>query len=108
MGKLIRDGVPEAVRASGGFIETRRLGDDEYGQALREKIVEEAGEVETAGSRAETIEELADLLEAVRALATHERIPLADIEGAAARKRLERGGFEGRTFSVSFRPPPHS
>ena len=106
MGKLIRDCVPETIRAAGGFIETRRLGDDEYRRALREKVVEEAGEVASAGSRAEMIEELGDLLETVRALATHERIALADIELAAAQKRREYGGFEGRTFSVSFEPPP--
>jgi predicted house-cleaning noncanonical NTP pyrophosphatase (MazG superfamily) len=68
MGKLNRDGVPDLIRRDGGRVETRRLSDDEFGAALREKIVEEAREVAAAGSRGETIEELADLLEVVRAL----------------------------------------
>src|SRR3989338_6895385 len=46
--KLVRDNVPEIMRAEGEVPETRVLDDDEYKKLVRLKLLEEAGETRVA------------------------------------------------------------
>ncbi len=82
--KLIRDRVPvsDGIRV--------RVGRDVLEELLRAKIVEEAVEFASSGS----VEELADLLEAVRAWLKLKGLSLDDVERIAASKRERVGGFE--------------
>lgn len=92
MEKLVRDGVPELIRAEGGDPDVRVAGESEYVSLLRNKLYEEAGEYAAGGD----VDELADVLEVLHALArTHGAGP-ADLEARRAAKQAERGGFEGR------------
>jgi predicted house-cleaning noncanonical NTP pyrophosphatase (MazG superfamily) len=105
--KLVRDRVPEIVAANGAEPMTRVLAEDEYEGALRLKIREEANEVATAGSRAEVINELADLQEVVMALADAYNISHGEIEQIRRIKKMERGGFGGRVFLIETREEVH-
>jgi predicted house-cleaning noncanonical NTP pyrophosphatase (MazG superfamily) len=93
--KLVRDRIPEIIRASGRKCETTRLADDEYRVALVAKLVEEAQEAASAGP-GELITELADLLEVVEATISAHGLSRQEVDEERRKRRLERGGFEQR------------
>ena len=41
--KLVRDRIPEMIQAAGGQCEVKAISEEEYLQALRRKLIEEAG-----------------------------------------------------------------
>ncbi len=91
-GKLVRDRIPEIIRADGRRPVVEVLADADRRRALRDKLVEEAAEaadVDDAG----LVEELADVLEVVRSLAAGLGLSLADVVEVADRKAVERGSF---------------
>jgi len=73
------------------------LSEDEYQQALRQKLIEEAHEVAEADNQ-ELTQELADLLEVIDALMTVHQINPATVRAEQEHRRAERGGFEQRLF----------
>ncbi|MFF3439526.1 nucleoside triphosphate pyrophosphohydrolase [Streptosporangium sp. NPDC002721] len=95
MGKLVRDRIPEIIRAGGGEPVVTVLGEADYREALLEKLFEEAAELREAPA-AGVAEEIADVLEVLRAVATVHGYEWADIEKVAEAKRAERGAFSGR------------
>ncbi len=90
--KLVRDRIPEIIRQSGIECETTVLSDAEYCQALRLKLIEEAGEVAEANGD-ELVAELADLYEVIDALMLSYGISGDRILDAQAKRRETRGGF---------------
>lgn len=98
--KLIRDRLPAMMRAQGLAVFERRLDDDEYLAALREKLIEEALEARDA-TDGDLIGELADVLEVLRALAEAHGSSLEAVEQRRLHKREERGGFEGRVYNAA-------
>jgi predicted house-cleaning noncanonical NTP pyrophosphatase (MazG superfamily) len=99
-GKLVRDRIPDIIRSTGRIPEIRALKGDELVEALLSKLEEETLELRAA-SPSERIEELADILEVVEALAGKFGIDMAAVERAADAKRAERGGFDGGLWLVS-------
>ncbi len=88
--KLVRDKIPELLDAKGISYEKRIADDAEYRDALIAKLLEEAQEFVEEGAP----EELADVLEVVRAL---KKLPeYAAVEALREQKESERGAFEGR------------
>jgi predicted house-cleaning noncanonical NTP pyrophosphatase (MazG superfamily) len=81
-------------------VEVRIVAGDELREALLCKLNEEAAELRSAPEN-ERIEELADILEVVRALAQYLGIDMAELERVAAAKRAERGGFAYGLWLVS-------
>lgn len=98
MGKLVRDGIPQLIRDSGGTPSIRKLSDDAYAKALLEKLAEEADELRIAGSAEEVLEESADVLEVLHALVVLHGYTIGELQDAARKKRLERGAFAGRIW----------
>lgn len=96
--KLVRDRIPEIIRAKGGEPRTRMLDAAAYRSALKEKMVEEAQEVRLAESVEDMRGELADALEVICSIAKTYGLGMADIEASRMQKQQERGGFEGRIF----------
>ena len=90
--KLVRDRIPEIIRAGGGAPITHVASNEEYGLRLDEKLLEEIEEF--FGSREP--EELADILEVVFALAAHAGISREELERLRAKKAEERGAFTQR------------
>jgi predicted house-cleaning noncanonical NTP pyrophosphatase (MazG superfamily) len=99
--KLIRDKLPAMMQAHGLRIFTRRLSDEEFVVRLKDKLVEEAAEARAAETRAELVDELADLAEVTLALAAASGISPADIEARRLDKRAERGGFDDRVHNAA-------
>ena len=97
MGKLVRDRIPEIIRASGQEPATRVLDDLEYAQALRDKLFEEAQEAVDADDD-HLAEELADVLEVLQTLARSVGLSWASVESIADEKRHQRGGFASKTW----------
>jgi predicted house-cleaning noncanonical NTP pyrophosphatase (MazG superfamily) len=95
MSKLVRDQVPDIIRAHGRQPIIRIADAAEYRQRLIEKLGEEADEVRDADDQHRP-EELADVLEVVLALAADSGMSDDDLENLREAKAAERGGFERR------------
>lgn len=99
--KLIRDRLPAIMRAQGLQVFDRRLNDAEFIAALKDKLVEEAQEVGAATGRADLIDELADVMEVIAALAEASGVTPGEIEARRQAKQAERGGFDERVFNAA-------
>ncbi|WP_433008560.1 nucleoside triphosphate pyrophosphohydrolase [Kribbella sp. CA-294648] len=94
-GKLIRDRIPEIVRAKGEELVTYRADAAEYRRRLRDKLLEEVDEFLTAQPD-EAIEELADVLEVVYALAADLGADSSTLDRVRRDKAVARGAFAER------------
>ncbi len=95
--KLVRDKIPQIIAQSGKVCQTRILTEAEYLPMLEEKLAEELAEYRQDGS----LEELADLLEVVRACAIARGYTVEQLEQARAEKAEKRGGFAKRILLES-------
>jgi predicted house-cleaning noncanonical NTP pyrophosphatase (MazG superfamily) len=93
--KLIRDHIPEIIRSTGKQYETVVMMEDEYTQALRSKLVEEAQEALQA-MPGDLATELADLQEVMAALMVVYGISPEHVNALQIARREDRGGFEQR------------
>ena len=95
--KLVRDNIPDIIKSNGQIPITRILSDNEYKIELEKKLYEEYLEViESSGE--DRIEELADMLEVINALAHLENKTLDDVVLAANLKCKKRGAFTKKIF----------
>ncbi|MBE6658610.1 MAG: phosphoribosyl-ATP pyrophosphohydrolase [Ruminococcaceae bacterium] len=94
--KLVRDRIPEIIEAAGGHCRTRVLSDAAYLAMLDAKLDEELAEFR----RDQNIEELADLLEVIRAVAVAHGCTPDQLEAVRAEKAEKRGGFEKKIFLI--------
>ncbi|GAB6615677.1 MULTISPECIES: nucleoside triphosphate pyrophosphohydrolase [Bacillus] len=97
--KLIRNKIPQIIKANGKTPTTRILPEDEYINEICNKI-EELTEYLEADTKEHKLEELSDLLELINALAEHEGTTLEEINNIRKRKAEERGGFSNRVFLI--------
>ena len=88
--KLVRDRIPEIIEASGKRCVCSTLSDEEYLTKLDEKLNEELAEYQ--GSK--SMEELADLLEVIRAVAVARGSSMEELEVIRRDKAAKHGGFE--------------
>jgi predicted house-cleaning noncanonical NTP pyrophosphatase (MazG superfamily) len=98
--KLVRDRVPEILRAGGHEVVTETLEGDALLDALRAKIDEEVAEYDTAIDDEHAATELADLLEVVMAIAKRRGYGEAAIQQLRADKAARRGAFDLGFFLV--------
>lgn len=90
--KLVRDRIPEIIEQSGKTCTTRILSEEEYLAMLDEKLSEELAEYQQDKS----MEELADLLEVMMAVAKARGSSFEEVETIRRQKAEKRGGFEKR------------
>ena len=90
--KLVRDRIPEIIESSGKSCTTETLSADDYFLMLDAKLDEELAEYH----KDQNIEELADLLEVIRAATIARGYTIEDLERVRAEKAAKRGGFEKR------------
>ena len=90
--KLVRDCIPEIIEASGNTCITEILSDEDYLRMLDAKLDEELAEYHADQS----IEELADLIEVIRACAVARGYTIEELEQVRVEKVAKRGGFEKR------------
>lgn len=98
--KLVRDKIPHIITSSGKECGTRILDPEEYKQELRTKLIEESEEYMSAGNDQEALEELADMLEVIRALAEVHGANAAQLDKLRADKAEARGGFQERVYLI--------
>ncbi|KAA1183292.1 nucleoside triphosphate pyrophosphohydrolase [Paenibacillus sp. B2(2019)] len=98
--KLVRDGIPNLIASQGKDFKTRILESKEYITELRKKLIEESEEYFRAVSNDEALEELADMLEVIHALAETHGSNGAELEELRAEKAERRGGFKERIFLI--------
>lgn len=95
--KLVRDKIPNIIKEKGETPVVRILDEIEYKKELEKKLYEEYKEViESSGD--DRVEELADMLEVIRALANLENKHLNDIISVADKKNEKRGAFDEKIF----------
>ena len=96
--KLVRDRIPDIIRDSGNEPMVRVASEEERDLLIREKIVEESRELLTSGS----LEEVADIIEAILGLLSYRSVTWSEIEELRLKKKEERGGFdEGFVLSMN-------
>lgn len=88
--KLVRDRIPEIIEAGRKTCVTEILSDEEYLKMVDAKLDEELAEYH----KDQNLEELADLLEVLRAAAIARGYTLEELERTRAEKMTARGGFE--------------
>lgn len=90
--KLVRDNIPEIIRAEGRDVKTRIADNREYITLLQLKLQEEVTEY----CSSKNPEELADVLEVIRALAEHHLDDFSNLENLRREKARVRGAFKRR------------
>ena len=88
--KLVRDRIPEIIEAGGKTCLCETLDDAGYLRMLDAKLNEELAEYQADQS----LEELADLVEVIRAVAVARGSSFEEIEKIRTEKAAKRGGFE--------------
>ncbi len=106
--KLVRDRIPEIIRARGATPITHVAGDVEYDERLRAKLREEVEEFLASETPQHAIEELADIQEVIRALCVLLGTTSESIEAIRQSKAEARGGFEERIVLEETRETPPS
>ena len=90
--KLVRDRIPEIIEADGKTCTCSVLSEEDYLRMLDEKLNEELAEYQESKS----MEELADLMEVIRAVALARGSSPEEVEEIRRKKAEKRGGFEKR------------
>lgn len=97
VGKLVRDRIPDIMRAKGLHPEIRVMEEADFLTGLLDKLLEEAQELKDA-SPEHRLEEAADVHEVFLSVCAVLGYSVPVVEAAAARKRDERGAFEQRIW----------
>ncbi len=98
--KLVRDCIPEIIERSGKKYTTRVLDQTELIKELKKKCFEELEEYTNAENDGEALEELADLLEIIHALAGVHGGSFDKVEELRKLKAEKRGKFKEKIFLV--------
>lgn len=87
--KLVRDKIPEIIKSNGQECTVEILSDSQYLEKLELKLDEELAEFH----KDKNIEELADLLEVIYAIAQAKGVSFNELENIRIGKQRERGRF---------------
>lgn len=98
--KLVRDRIPEIIESTGKKFSTRILDNDEYIKELKKKSFEELEEYVSTTNDEDALEELADLLEIIHALAEYHGASFEKLEEIRKKKAEKRGGFKEKIFLI--------
>lgn len=92
--KLVRDKIPEIIEQDGKKCTMRVLNDEDYIKALDAKLDEELAEYH----KDQNVEELADLLEVLYAVAEARGFTKDELEAVRLEKADKRGIFKEKLF----------
>lgn len=94
--KLVRDNIPQLIRESGRGCTSRVLNEQQYFDALLDKIVEEIEEYRISGNE----EELADVYEVLDCLVALKEYEPMHIDYLQLIRREARGSFRNRILLI--------
>ncbi len=92
--KLVRDKIPEIIKSAGKIPSCRILSEEDYLKELDKKLIEECNEYLDDNS----LEELADVLEVLRAITEARGYSLEELEVVREDKAKKRGEFKEKIF----------
>ena len=95
--KLVRDNIPQIIEKANAIAEIYICDNQEYALRLKEKLQEETQEFLDE----ESIEELADILEVIYAIANYKNVSKDTLESIRAKKAKERGAFDKKIVLVN-------
>lgn len=95
--KLVRDKIPEIIEKTGKVCHIHTLANDGYLAELDRKLNEECEEYQSDKS----LEELADMLEVMYAIAEARGYSVEELERVRAEKAEKRGKFKNRIYLES-------
>ena len=95
--KLVRDNIPFICEKNGQIPKVKVLDDQKYTSALNKKLKEEVREYLMSND----IEELADIVEVVEALAENQGVSIKDVMEIKQNKQNINGAFKNRLFLIS-------
>ena len=98
--KLVRDNIPNIIISNGATPVFRTLDNEEFWDYLLKKDTEELEEVKTSMSREDTLKELGDKLELIRAMAEYKGFTLEDVINAANKKGEKNGTYNKRLLLI--------
>ena len=96
--KLVRDNIPDIIRANGGECTVRIMEDNEYRQELIKKMHEEVDEFASDN----TAEELADIFEVFIGLVSNSPYDMQEILAITDKKREKNGGFKKKLYMSEY------
>ncbi len=97
-GKLVRDNIPSIIEKEGKRAKVRFLEKSERGQALKNKLLEEAQELFDANTMDEIGKESADILEVILAIIEANGLRLDEVEAIRKKRSDVRGSFKSWVF----------
>jgi len=95
--KLVRDKIPEIIKADGGVPTTYVANEEEYKKSLLAKLVEEVTEFVEEPNR----EEMSDILEVIYAVCELMHWDIDEIQQIRKKKTESRGSFHKRIILKS-------
>ncbi|WP_121615351.1 nucleoside triphosphate pyrophosphohydrolase [Virgibacillus halodenitrificans] len=98
--KLVRDRIPEIIQSTGKNLKAEILNDARYIEELKKKLNEEVTEYQEAATDEEALEELADVLELMHALAKQHGATIDEVEKIRKAKAEKRGGFNEKIYLI--------
>jgi len=98
--KLIRDKIPQKIKAEGSTCQTTKLGIKEFEKELKKKLIEEAVEVVESKDQKELTKELGDVLDVWEEIRKLKRISLSEIKTAQKEASRKKGGFKKRLYLI--------
>jgi predicted house-cleaning noncanonical NTP pyrophosphatase (MazG superfamily) len=98
--KLVRDLIPAIIKNSGRKPITQILSNEDYITELKKKSYEELEEYMNTTNKEDALEELADVLEILHALAEAHGSSINEVEKIREKKAADRGGFKDKVFLV--------
>jgi predicted house-cleaning noncanonical NTP pyrophosphatase (MazG superfamily) len=99
--KLVRDNIPDKIKAKGEHCEVRPATDvQEFQQELMKKIKEEAASLSMARSREEFLGEYADLMMVLETLVQQLEFTTEELHAARQDNLLKKGAYKHRHFLV--------
>nr|WP_255298767.1 nucleoside triphosphate pyrophosphohydrolase [Bacillus cereus] len=98
--KLIRNKIPQIIKANGKTPTTRILPEEEYIKEICKKTEEELTEYLEAKTKPDKLEDPSNLPELINTPAKHKCTALKEINKTHKKKAKERGTFQNRTFQI--------
>ncbi len=98
--KLIRDKIPQNIKAKGQESQTRKLTTAEFKNELLKKIAEEALGVSRSKSRKILLSELADLLIVIGEVKKVHKIKAVELRSVIKNNYKLKGGFKRKLYLI--------
>ena len=99
--KLVRDKIPEIIEEQGKKVNYHILEQEEFIEALKDKLIEEAKELKEVKTTSDIVEELADILEVYTCFIDAIHMNIKIVEESVLKKREKKGAFDKRIFLES-------